>query len=134
MTTGLLLSERGRVNHTSTPLKTGEILIAGGSNGCRPDAADDPPLDPLFVDLYNMTSGSFQLGGNMSTTRIGHAAIRLADGEVLMLSGIPAVQNLHEQLQDPSYAEDYDPATDSFSPTASLTISQERYTAALLTS
>jgi hypothetical protein len=51
-----------------------------------------------------------------------------------MLSGIPAVQNLHEQLQDPSYAEDYDPATDSFSPTASLTISQERYTAALLTS
>jgi hypothetical protein len=51
-----------------------------------------------------MTSGSFQLGGNMSTTRIGHAAIRLADGEVLMLSGIPAVQNLHEQLQAPSYA------------------------------
>jgi hypothetical protein len=98
--TGFLLSERGRVNHTSTPLKTGEILIAGGSNGCRPDAADDPPWDPLFVELYNMTSGSFQLGGNMSTTRIGHAAIRLADGEVLMLGGIPAVQNVHEQLQD----------------------------------
>jgi Galactose oxidase, central domain len=130
--TGSLLSERGRVNHTATLLKSGEILIAGGSNGCRPDAADDPPWDPLFVELYHVTAGSFLMGGDMSTTRIGHAAIRMTDGKVLMLGGIPAVQNLHEQLPNPSYAEDYDPATVSFSPVAGLTISQERYTATLL--
>lgn len=129
-----LLSENGRVNNTATLLNSGDVLIAGGSNGCRPDAADDPPWDPLFVELYNVTSGSFQMAGNMSTTRIDHAAIRLTNGNVLMLGGIPTVQNLHEQPANPAYAEHYDPARLFFSPVSGFSISQKRYTATLLTS
>jgi hypothetical protein len=129
---GLMLSERE--GHTATLLATGEVLIAGGSNGCAPDAADDPPWDPWFVELFEPNSRSFQAGGNMSATRIRHAAIRLANGRVLVLGGIPAVQNLHEQPPNPSYAELYDPLLHAFSPITGLSISQAGYTATLLNS
>lgn len=128
----LLLSERAF--HTATLLKSEEVLMVGGSNGCRPDSYDDPPWDPLFVELFEPGFKRFQAAGNMSTTRIGHAAIRLADGKVLFLGGIPAVQNLHEQPRDPSYAELYDPVLHAFSPVAGLTITQRGYTATLLNS
>ena len=128
----LLLSER--VLHTATLLKNGEVLMVGGSSGCRPDAADDPPWDPLFVELFEPSSKQFQAAGNMSTTRIGHATIRLEDGKVLVLGGIPAIQNLHEQPSNPSFAELYDPVLHAFSPVAGLTIAQRSYTATLLNS
>lgn len=129
---GFMLTER--VNHTATLLKSGEVLMAGGSNGCAPDSSDDPPWDPVFVELYEPGPGNFQVGSDMSATRIGHAAVRLIDGKVLMLGGIPAVQNLHEQPPNPSYAEEYDPATSIFLVVAGLTISEKSYTATLLTS
>ena len=129
---GFMLTER--VNHTATLLKSGEVLMAGGSNGCAPDSSDDPPWDPVFLELYEPGPGNFQAGSDMSTTRIGHAAVRLIDGKVLMLGGIPAVQNLHEQPPSPSYAEEYDPATSIFLAVAGLTISEKSYTATLLTS
>lgn len=130
--TGFMLSER--VGHTTTLLASGEVLVVGGSNGCAPDAADDPPWDPLFAELYEPNSGRFQGAGNMSTTRIHHAAVRLANGKVLVLGGIPSLQNLHEQPPNPSYAEVYDRMADAFSPTTGLTISPARYTATLMTS
>jgi hypothetical protein len=127
---GIMLTER--VQHTATLLKSGEVLMAGGSNGCAPDSSDDPPWDPLFVELFEPGLGNFQAGSDMSTTRIGHAAIHLLDDKVLILGGIATVQNLPEQPKNPSYAEEYDPATGSFSPLAGLTIAQERYTGTLL--
>jgi hypothetical protein len=130
--TGFMLSER--VGHTATLLASGGVLIAGGSNGCAPDAADDPPWDPLFAELYEPNSGSFQGAGKMSTTRIHHAAVRLTNGKVLVLGGIPSLQNLHEQPPNPSYAERYDREADAFSPIVGLMISPERYTATLVPS
>jgi hypothetical protein len=90
--------------------------VVGGANGCAPDAADDPPWDPLFAELYEPDSGNFRGAGNMSTTRIHHAAVRLANGEVLVLGGIPSLQNLLEQPSNPSYAEVYDRRANTFSP------------------
>jgi hypothetical protein len=130
--TGFMLSER--VGHTATLLASGEVLVVGGSNGCAPDSADDPPWDPLFAELYEPNSGSFQGAGIMSTTRIHHAAVRLTNGKVLVLGGIPSLQNLHEQPPNPSYAEVYDRVADSFSPITGLTISPARYTATLMNS
>jgi hypothetical protein len=129
---GFMLSER--VGHTATLLGSGEVLVVGGSNGCAPDAADDPPWDPLFAELYEPNSGLFQGAGNMSTTRIHHAAVRLTNGKVLVLGGIPQLQNLHEPPPNPSYAEVYDRVADSFSPITGLTISPAHYTATLLSS
>jgi hypothetical protein len=127
---GFMLS--ARLGHTATLLATGEVLVAGGLNGCRPDSSDDPPWDPLFAELFEPTSNSFRGSGNMSTTRIGHSAVRLPDVKVLVLGGIPAVQNLHAQPTDPTYAELYDPAGHTFSPVKGLSISHESYTATLL--
>jgi len=129
---GFMLSER--VGHTATLLATGEVLVVGGSSGCRPDSSDDPPWDPLFAELFEPTSKSFRGSGNMSTTRIGHSAVRLPDGKVLVLGGIPVLQNLHAQPTDPAYAELYDPTAHIFSSVAGLTISHENYTATLLSS
>jgi hypothetical protein len=70
----------------------------------------------------------------MSTTRIGHSAVRLPDGKVLVLGGIPVVQNLHAQPINPADAELYDPTAHIFSPVADVTISHDSYTATLLSS
>ena len=130
--TGFMLSER--LGHTATLLASGEVLVVGGSNGCAPDAVDDPPWDPLFAELYEPNSGNFQGAGNMSTTRIHHAAVRLTNGKVLVLGGIPPLQNIPEQPPNPSYTEVYDRAADAFSPITGLTISPALYTATLMTS
>src|SRR5207245_2369736 len=82
-------------------LASGEVLTVGGWNCRRADAADFPPWDPLFAELFD-ASGGFKTSGNMSTTRIGHKAIRLANGNVLVLGGIPDPQNVHQSL-NPSY-------------------------------
>jgi hypothetical protein len=127
---GFMLS--GRAGHTATLLEDGKVLIAGGANGCRPDAADDPPWDPLFAELFDSTANSFQASGNMSTTRINHSATPLPNGKVLILGGIPAVQNLHQQPPNPSYAEQYDSPGKTFSQIPGLSISHESYAATLL--
>jgi hypothetical protein len=51
---------------------------------------------------------------------------------VLVLGGIPDVQNLPEQPPNPAYAERYDPVAHTFSPLAGLSITQKDYTATLL--
>ena len=121
-----------RAQHTATPLAGGNVLIVGGWNGHRADAADDPPWDPLFTELYKPISHIFDVSSTMSTTRIGHVAVRLANGRILMLGGVPTLQNIHEQPRDPQYAEIYDPVANAFSALAGLTLSQQGYTATLL--
>jgi hypothetical protein len=122
-----------RAQHTATLLGSGEVLIVGGWNGHRADAADDPPWDPLFAELYEPASGSFNAAATMSTTRISHTAVQLANGKVLLLGGLPSLQNIHEQPSDPQYAELYDPVSNSLTGIRNLTESRRGYTATLLT-
>ena len=129
--TGSMASERA--DHTATLLASGKVLIVGGWNGHAADAADDPPWDPLFAELFDPSSGGFTASGSMSTTRIGQSAIRLASGKVLVLGGVPSLQNIHEQPPDPLYAEVYDPAAGTFSSAGNFTLSRTKYTATLLT-
>jgi hypothetical protein len=123
-----------RADHTATLLASGKVLIVGGWSGHRADASDDPPWDPLFAELFDPASGSFAQTGSMSTTRIGHSAIRLIDGEVIVLGGIPSTQNVHDLLPDPQFAELYDPATGMFSSAGNSALTQTSYTATLLNS
>jgi hypothetical protein len=129
--TGSMASERA--HHTATVLASRKVLIVGGWNGHAADAADDPPWDPLFAELFDPSSGSCTASGSMSTTRIGSSAIRLANGKVLVLGGVPSLQNVHQQPPDPQYAEIYDPAAGTFSSAGNFTLSRSGYTATLLT-
>ena len=130
--TGSLNTERAQ--HTATLLANGRVLIAGGWNGHTADAADDPPWDPLFAELFDPASGTFITTGSMSTTRIGHNATLLPAGKVLLLGGIPALQNLHDQPANIQYAEIYDPATQTFSGLYDLAFARKGYTVTLLNS
>jgi hypothetical protein len=130
--TGSMIS--ARADHTATLLASGNVLIVGGWNGHRADAADDPPWDPLFAELFDPTSGSFAESGTMSTTRIGHSALRLADGKVLVLGGVPTIQNLHVELLDPAYAELYTPSARTFSAVNGFTLSRTAYSSTVLDS
>jgi hypothetical protein len=123
-----------RAQHTATLVKNGQVLIVGGWNGHAADSADDPPWDPLFAELFDPSSETFISVGSMSTTRIGHTATLLADGRVVLLGGIPRVQNIHNQPPDPQYAEIYEPATQTFSGLDDLTISRQGYTVTWLQS
>lgn len=106
-----------RAAHTATLLDDGQVLIVGGWNGHMLDAADDPPWDPMFAELFDPVTSTFRSAATMSTTRGGGpVAIRLADGNVLVLGGIWALQNVHEQPAHPSYAEIYDAASSTFRP------------------
>jgi hypothetical protein len=129
--TGSMASER--TDHTSTLLASGKVLIVGGWNGHAADSVDDPPWDPLFAELFDPSTGTFTPTESMSTTRIRHSAIRLADGKVLVLGGVPSLQNIHEQPPDPQFAELYDPASGTFSSAGNFTLLLTKYTATLLT-
>jgi len=122
-----------RAQHSATLLANGKVLIAGGWNGHRADAADDPPWDPLYTELFDPSSRTFVISASMSTTRIEPRAVRLTDGKVLLLGGIPNPQNIHESL-NPRYAELYDPAANAFAPLGNLSMSRGSYTATVLQS
>jgi hypothetical protein len=128
--TGPMMSTRD--SHTATMLPDGRVLIAGGWNGRRADATDDPPWNPLFVELFDPRSGVFSMGRDMSTTRIGHRAVRLVSGRVLLLGGVPAIQNRHEQPPNPAYAEIFDPASGAISPLTTPSAARQEYTATAL--
>ena len=128
--TGSMASERA--GHTATLVASGEVLIVGGWNGHAADSTDDPPWDPLFAELFHESSGSFTETGSMSTTRIGHSAVALPDGKVLVLGGVPSIQNIHEQPPAPQYSELYDPVAGTFSSAGNFTLSPTNYTATLL--
>ena len=128
--TGSMLSDRAE--HTATLLPSGEVLIAGGWNGHLADSSDDPPWDPLFAELFQPSSQTFIQSDDMGTTRIGHAAVRLPNGKVLLLGGLYKIQNRHEQPGNPPYAQLYDPEAHKFSSTWDFSLSQRGHTATLL--
>jgi hypothetical protein len=71
-----------RAAHTATLLPSGQVLIAGGCavNGCELDDRG------RSTELYDPKSG-FRPGPMLLRPRVGHAAVRLRDGSVLVLGG-----------------------------------------------
>jgi len=87
-------------NHTSTPLKDGHVLIAGGFDVTGSSSA--------AAELYNPGTRTFSAVGNLNLGRSNHTATLLSDGTVLIAGG-----------QDTNWnplasAELYNPETQSF--------------------
>lgn len=116
---------RRNLGASATLLSNGKVLIAGGSF-CYWKYNLYLNCDSVnSAELYDPATGKFTATGNLNTYRAGHAAVRLANGKVLIAggdSGYPA----------PASAELYDPATGSFSPVGAINLPSASTTAALL--
>jgi hypothetical protein len=80
---------------TATPLSDGRVLLLGGFEW-------DPVVRVASVSdavqIYDLSTGSFTLAGRMPTPRIGHAAVLLDDGDVLVMGGQEAGEAAPGQL------------------------------------
>lgn len=104
-----------RAEPTATLLNNGKVLIAGGSDMSWPYG------QLASAELYDPNSGTFvPTTGNMSTPRAGHSAVLLANGQVLLVGG----QANSLPGGGLASAEIYDPTTDTFTGTGSMSINR----------
>jgi len=112
-----------RAAHTATVLADGKVLIAGGfscnSTGSVPDYLES-------AELYDPTTGSFVLTGNMTTLRRLPTATRLSDGRVLFAGGID------DSGAPVASAELYDPSAGTFARTGNMLKPRVGHSATLL--
>jgi hypothetical protein len=105
----------GRSFQTATLLKSGKVLIAGGS-------------DSKKAELYDPATGKFSLTGAMTVPTSYHTATLLTDGRVLIAGG----WNYGTGGLFLASAEIYDPKTGKFSQTGSMQDERENAQAVLL--
>jgi Galactose oxidase, central domain len=104
------------------PLADGTVLFSGGMVG-------DYDLVNSGAGLYDPSSGTFRLTGNMTIGRYYHTATPLPDGTVLIAGGDG---DPHSNPAANTSAEIYDPATGAFSRTGDMTSARSDHTATLL--
>jgi hypothetical protein len=114
-----------RCAFTLTLLPNGRVLAAGGfgTNGAIATA-----------ELYDPITGAWTPTGSLQTSRGSHSATLLPNGKVLVVGG--ADFSGGNSTTDPTRAsaEIYDPATGTWTPTASLSQPRQLHTATLLPS
>lgn len=109
-----------RASHTSTLLKDGRVLIAGGFY--------DRDGETVFLntaEIYDPETGEFTPTGNMTSQRVSQNAVLLSDGRVLLVGG-------WENSVRSSLLEIYDPETGTFSVAAHLPTHRDGTTSTLL--
>lgn len=114
-----------RYFHTATLLADGRVLIAGGEN------ADAHGYNfPLSSgELYDPSTGTFTTcASSLTHARLGHTATLLDNGSVLIAGG----QETNSTGDTLASAELYNPSTDTFTPTGSMSIEREYHASALL--
>jgi N-acetylneuraminic acid mutarotase len=110
----------GRVKHTATLLRNGNVLIAGGLNPANMALAS--------AEVYNPATNNWSPAGSMAKARLDHTATLLPSGKVLVTGGWDAPAPANSLAS----AELYDPATNAWSPAAPMVGSRTFHTATLL--
>jgi N-acetylneuraminic acid mutarotase len=103
--------KHARSFHTASVLKDGKVLVAGG---CGQKA----------TELYDPSTGTWTITGNLTDARQFHTAFLLTDGKVLVAGG--GVDRLLKS------AELYDPATGTWHTTKSLQDARVMHTGSVL--
>ena len=117
---------RGIFNRTATSLSDGGALLTGGLVG-----ATNPVT--ASADRYDSADQKWHAIGQMLDVRVGHTATPLRDGRVLIAGGLTCCQVPNPSAEFyASTAEIYDPATDTFTPTGSMSSARGNHAAALL--
>jgi FG-GAP-like repeat/Galactose oxidase, central domain/Kelch motif len=129
--TGGLITDRG--GQTATLLQNGQVLIAGGWF----DEGDGIASFVASAELYDPATGTWSVTGNLNAPRSSHTATLLPDGRVLIAAGVftnwaPDKGGFAVSPTSLNSAELYDPATGTWSVTASLNTLRTAHTATLL--
>ena len=103
-----------RRSHRDILLDDGRVLITGGTPAL---AGDTTSLSLNSAEVYDPAAGTFTLVGDMNNARQSHHLVKLLDGKVLVVGG-GAGPGLANPL---TTMEIFDPATNSFTPAASMT-------------
>jgi uncharacterized protein YjdB len=86
-----------RYYSTGTLLNNGQVLIVGGL------ASNDATSELSPAELYDPTSGTFSLAGNLNMARYSHSAALLNNGTVLIAAGESPFSFLNTaEIYDPS--------------------------------
>jgi len=109
---------KARSYHRSVLLKSGKVLVVGGSGS--------NPTYLRSAELYDANTGTWTATGSMAAWRAEHTATLLPSGKVFAAAG-----KSNGQL---SSAELYNPATGNWTKTASLSRARDNHTATLLKS
>lgn len=112
-----------RWSHTATLLPDGEVLVAGGYI--------DSTESMDSAELYDPASGRWTATGSMHEGRGGSTATLLRDGRVLVVAGGTEDATLEGGPRSRT-AELYDPATGTWTATASMIEARQGFTATLL--
>ena len=108
----MLVERRG---HSATRLSNGTVLIAGGENSSG--ALNE-------CEIYDPSSATFSVIGNMGAARADHSASLLADGRVLIAGGRDAAGALNT-------TEIFDPTTGAFAPGPAMSVARAGHSATL---
>jgi hypothetical protein len=107
-----------RVDHTATLLLDGRVLVAAGGTA---------------AELYNPGTGTWTTTGPMATTAVAYfSATLLPDGKVLLAGGWAFRLDAQQNPIALASAELYDPASGTWTATASMAIPRMHHTATLL--
>jgi N-acetylneuraminic acid mutarotase len=78
-----------RSSHTATLLPNGQVLVIGGYAGKSLDS----------TELYDPSTGTWQMAGSLGTPRMDHTATVLGNGAVLIAGGIASPDTLLASAQ-----------------------------------
>jgi uncharacterized protein YjdB/N-acetylneuraminic acid mutarotase len=76
-----------RNSHTSTMLPNGTVLITGGYICVNQPGGGCTGTDTMSTEIYDPVTGLWNVAGNLTTARDGHAASLLHSGAVLVEGG-----------------------------------------------
>lgn len=116
-----------RSNHTATLLDDGRVLVAGGGDSDIIGLPSGTGVTDTAL-LFDPATGKLTPTGSMVEPRVGHRALRLPDGRVLLAGGgtDQVATDCNAQYPDCTVAvslasaEVYDPATGAFSAVGSM--------------
>ena len=121
-----------RAGHQLTRLDDGRVLASGGITDWQNAATNLIAVlntAQNTAEIYDPATNLWSLLPNMASKRFGHSQTLLPDGRVLVVCGIrggtTGTNPLASPGQMPAYTsncEVFDPATGSFTPTASLSL------------
>jgi N-acetylneuraminic acid mutarotase len=113
-----------RRSHTSTRLLDGRVLVTGGVGTCNSQTC----VTLASTELYDPQAGQWSPAAAMPVARMGHVAVLLADGRVLVVGGCVSTGLPCNALG----AVLYDPVLNSWSSTGGMVVPRTQAQATLL--